>query len=222
MRLVAAHDPGPGGYPDGAPPGFSGGFREDSCHACHFLETPNAAPGNLTVEGVPATFSPGQRYTVTITLTRDGMKRAGFQLAARFKDNGAQAGILLTNSSEAARVKVETQGGVLYAGHNTIGSEIAEAGIARWSVDWEAPATGGAVVLNVAANAADGDERVDGDFVYTVALETAPSLADDSSVEQMEVTLRVTDPSRIVRHHHHRGAVAVQLAEHLAQGIAGL
>ena len=51
-------------------------------------------PGRVTIEGVPATFAPGERYTLTITLTRAGMKLAGFQLAARFKDSGAQAGTL--------------------------------------------------------------------------------------------------------------------------------
>ena len=181
LRLVASHDPGShradfarwGGYPDGAPPGFSGGFREESCHACHFHQELNAAPRQLVVAGVPATITPGQRYTVTIMLSREGMKRAGFQLAARFKNDGAQAGALLLSATDPKRVKIEKQGGVLYAGHNTEGSEVAGSGQIQWSVDWVAPAGGGPVVFNIAANAADGDERVDGDFVYTAVLEAA-------------------------------------------------
>ena len=170
MRLVASH-----GYADGAPPGFSGGFREESCHACHFHETVNAAPGTLAIEGLPGTFTPGQRYTLKITLTRDGMKRAGFQLAARFADDGTQAGTLMVGSSDARRIKLENQGGVLYAGQNKTGSEIVDGGKVRWSVDWIAPVGGRrAVRINVAANAADGDERVDGDFIYTAIFETSP------------------------------------------------
>ena len=187
MRLVASHEAGPhradfarwGAYADGAPPGFSGGFREESCHACHFHQTLNAAPGKLVVDGMPATIVPGQRYTLTITLMREGMKRAGFQLAARFKNTGAQAGTLLAGSSDARRVKVENQGGVLYAGQNKVGSEIIENGKVKWSVDWVAPVTGAAVIFNVAANAADGDERVDGDFIYTVMFESAPPRPPD-------------------------------------------
>ena len=167
MRLVASH-----AYPDGAPPGFTGGFREDNCTACHFHETLNAAPGKLAIDGLPAAFAPGERYTLTITLTRDGMKRAGFQLAARFKD-GKQAGSLAPGSTDGERVKVENQDGVLYAGQKKAGSEIRDAGTARWSVEWVAPAGGGPVIFNVAANAADGDERVDGDFIYTATLEAA-------------------------------------------------
>ena len=198
MRLVASHEvfldrpsgpvgtPGPhradfarwGGYADGAPPGFSGGFREESCHACHFHETLNAAPGKLAIDGLAAQFTPGQRYTLTITLTREGMKRAGFQLAARFKDDGAQAGTLVVGSTDARRVKLENQGGVLYAGHNQAGSEIADGGKVRWSVDWIAPIGRRAVMINVAANAADGDDRVDGDFIYTAVFEAAPSPPD--------------------------------------------
>lgn len=169
MRLVASHE-----YADGAPPGFSGGFREESCHACHFHEKVNAGPGSLVVEGVPATITPGGRYTFTVTLKSEGMKRAGFQLAARFKDNGAQAGTLVISSSDVRRVKLESQGGVVYAGHNKTGSEVT-GGNTQWSVDWVAPVFGRPVIFSVAANAADGDDRVDGDFIYTAVLEGAPS-----------------------------------------------
>lgn len=169
MRLVASHEAT--GYPDGAPPGFSGGFREDSCHACHFHEKLNGGPGTLTVDGVPPSITPGRRYTLTIRLTGDAMKRAGFQLSARFKNKGTQAGNLTINSSDARRVKLESQNGVLYASQNRTGSEMTERGVTQWSVDWIAPVGSGEVIFNIAANAADGDDRVDGDFVYTTVLE---------------------------------------------------
>ena len=85
MRLVVSH-----GYAEGAPPGFSGGFKEDSCHACHFDAELNSGGGRVTIEGVPSRFAAGERYTLTVTLGRVGMKRAGFQLAGnrRFKLQG--------------------------------------------------------------------------------------------------------------------------------------
>ena len=58
----------------------------------------------------PRRLRPGERYTLTVTLTRAGMKRAGFQLAARFKDSGAQAGTLAPGPGDAERVGVETPG----------------------------------------------------------------------------------------------------------------
>ena len=168
LRLVASH-----AYPDGAPPGFSGGFKEESCHACHFHQDLNAAGGGVTIEGVPATFTPGERYTLTITLTRPGMKRAGFQLTARFKDSGGQAGVLAAGAAEAERVAVESQNSVQYAGQRKAGA-VVSGGEARWLVEWTAPASGGAVVFNVAANAADGNESADGDFVHTAVAGAAP------------------------------------------------
>jgi hypothetical protein len=167
MRLVASH-----GYADGAPPGFSGGFKEDSCHACHFHEEPNAVPGRVALDGVPATYAPGERYTVTVTLTRPGMKLAGFQLAARFKDGGAQAGTLAPGPDDAGRIKVESHGGVEYAGQNKAGVSVA-ADAAMWTVVWTAPKSGGAVTFHVSANAADGNGNAEGDFVYTQAAEVA-------------------------------------------------
>lgn len=162
MRLAASH-----AYAEGAPPGFSGGFKEESCHACHFHAEPNSGGGRVTIEGAPAAFVAGQRYTLTVTLARSGMKRAGFQLAARFKDSGAQAGTLAPGPDEGGRVGVESQGGVQYAGQKLAGSAVGAVDTVRWTIEWTAPDRGGAVIFHVAANAADGNERADGDFVYT-------------------------------------------------------
>ncbi|MGH9200319.1 MAG: choice-of-anchor V domain-containing protein [Vicinamibacterales bacterium] len=170
MRLVASP-----AYAEGAPPGFSGGFKEESCHACHFHAEPNSGPGRVAIEGLPARFVAGERYTLIVTLTRTGMKRAGFQLTARFKDGGAQAGALAPGPDERERVGVVIQSGVEYAGQKKEGSSVGVADAVRWTIQWTAPAAGGGpVVFNVAANAADGNESADGDFVYTTSAESAP------------------------------------------------
>jgi hypothetical protein len=162
------------GYAEGAPPGYSGGFKDDSCHACHFEAEPNSGGGRVTLAGVPAQFAAGARYTLTVTLTRAGMKRAGFQLVARFKDSGEQAGTLAPGPDDAERVKVESQGGAQYAGQKLAGSALSSADATEWTVEWTAPERGGPVIFHLAANAADGNERADGDFVYTVSGESAP------------------------------------------------
>jgi hypothetical protein len=174
VRLAVSH-----AYAEGAPPGFSGGFKEDSCHACHFHAEPNSGGGHVTIEGVPARFAAGERYTLTVMLTRAGMKRGGFQLAARFKDSGAQAGTLAPARGDAERVKVENPGGVQYAAQKLAGSSVAGEAT-RWSIEWTAPDRGGTVIFDVAANAADGNESADGDFVYTASGESAPAFALNS------------------------------------------
>jgi hypothetical protein len=170
LKLVASH-----AYPDGAPPGFSGGFKEESCHACHFHSAPNAAGGRVTIEAVPERYIAGQTYILTIALSRTDMKLAGFQLTARFKSNGAQAGSLAPR--DATRVSVERAGTVEYANHTKTGSAVSAAGVSQWSVEWTAPSAGEAVVFHVAGNAADGNGSADGDFVYTASVESAPAAA---------------------------------------------
>ena len=163
---LAALAPAPAAaYADGAPPGFSGGFGEQSCHACHFDAEPNTAPGTLTIEGVPEQAVAGQRYPLTVTLTRPGLVLAGFQFSARFSD-GKQAGMLAPGEGEQERVRVETQGTVQYANQRRKGAAPATSGVGRWTVLWTAPETG-AVEFHAAANAANNDESVSGDFVYT-------------------------------------------------------
>ena len=168
---LAALAPAPvAAYADGAPPGFSGGFGEQSCHACHFEAEPNTPPGSLTIEGVPAQAVAGQRYPLTVTLTRPGLVLAGFQLSARFSD-GKQAGTLAPGEGEQERVRVETQGGVQYANQRQKGGAPSAPDVARWTVLWTAPDPG-AVEFHAAANAANNDERVGGDFVYIATART--------------------------------------------------
>jgi hypothetical protein len=166
---VASHP-----YAEGAPAGFTGGFKEDTCTACHFGADLDSAGGRLTIEGLPARYVDGERYTLTVTLTRTGMKRAGFQLTARFKDTGAQAGTVAPGSGEKDRVGVDRQEGVQYAGQRKAGSSVGAADTTTWTIEWTAPSGGGLVIVHVAANAADGNENAQGDFVYAASVESAP------------------------------------------------
>ena len=159
-------------YAEGAPPGFSGGFTEQSCDACHFHAAPNAGPGALTLEGVPDRFVAGEPYRVTISLTQPGLKLAGFQLTSRFKDDGAQAGTLAKDASSDARVGIEAQSGIQYAGQRREGAAVVAPDGSRWTVIWTAPSATRTIVFHVAANAANGDERADGDYVYTSTRES--------------------------------------------------
>ena len=170
IRPVTSH-----AYAEGAPPGFTGGFTEQSCDACHFHAAPNAGPGKLTIDGVPERFVAGQVYRLTIGLTQPGMKLAGFQLAARFKDDGGQAGTFGRESEKDLRVGVETQSGVQYAGQRRDGAAVITPNESRWTLMWTAPSATRTVLFHVAANGANGDERADGDYVYTLTLETSGS-----------------------------------------------
>ena len=162
------------GYAEGAPPGFTGGFTEQSFDACHFHAAPNSGPGRLAIEGVPDRFVAGEPYRLTISLTHPGMKLSGFQMTARFKDDSAQAGTLAKDSSSDARVGIEAQSGIQYAGQRREGAVVVMPEGSLWTVIWTAPSATRTIVFHVAANAANGDERADGDYVYTVSREIQP------------------------------------------------
>ena len=164
-------------YADGAPPAFSGGFDEPSCHGCHFHEAVNAEGGRVTLTGVPEQYVVGERYALTVTLARPGMVIGGFQLTARGEQGGAQAGTLQGGPGEEARVKIERPGTVEYAGQRRAGARPVAGDALRWTLAWTAPSpAAGPVLFHVAANAADNDETVSGDFVYTAVTRAAPAI----------------------------------------------
>lgn len=155
-------------YPDSPPAGFAGGFGEGTCHSCHFEAEPNQGPGSVRLLGLPEAYAPGERYEITVELTRPGLVLGGFELTARHVEGGAQAGELAAPPGEEARIGVTVSRDIAYAHHRLEGTEPVAPDTARWTVLWTAPAApAGAVAIHVAANAADGDETVYGDLIFT-------------------------------------------------------
>jgi len=171
-------------FPDGAPARVAGGFGGDTCLACHWeFDDTEDSVGALKVEGIPETWVPGERYTLDIEVKRPGMAVGGFQLAARFAADTTQAGTFRIPEQESGRIAVLDEGGLLFAQHTEAGIPAdEEAGVARWSVIWEAPGEAGhgtdapgsgEVVLNVSAVAGDGDRSQMGDYVYSAEFRVA-------------------------------------------------
>ena len=153
-------------YRDGPPLGFSGGFGEDHCQACHSDNTVNAGGGSLTIS-VPGRYAPGKSYPVTITLKRPRMAMGGFVFTARFEEDSSQAGTLTFADSLKERVKVVTDRGVQYAYHSRPGTQLTGTDVVRWTLRWTAPTGKRVVLFHAAANAANGDDSQSGDFIYT-------------------------------------------------------
>ncbi len=173
--LLWLHAAGTGlAFVDGPPVGVTGGFGEQSCRQCHFDNELNAPGGSIAVTGLPETFRPGERYPLTVTLAREQLTAAGFQLAARFsggEKDGTQAGDLAA-ASERSSVLKDGRRAILYAQHTRAGTVPTGGGKAEWRVIWTAPQAPGKVVLNLAAVAGDGDLSSFGDHVYMRELVT--------------------------------------------------
>lgn len=153
-------------FPDGAPPGTTGGFGEPTCALCHLGAELNDRGGSLAIEGLPEQYAPGQAYRLIVRLRRADLAAAGFQLSARTAA-GAQAGTLAAADS-ATEVRTNVASGIQYAGHTRAGSRPAARGAGEWVVTWTAPASAGPVTVHAAANAADDDASPLGDHVYAL------------------------------------------------------
>ena len=152
---------------DGPRSAIARGSGEGSCWACHWDFDENDPGGKVSLEGIPDAFVPGQRYSVTLSLSREGMVTAGFQMAVRFED-GSQAGTLEVGGDEERRVGISTDRDVQFAQHRLEGVPSPDAST-RWTVTWTAPASGsGPAIFNVSALAGDGDESQVGDYVHTL------------------------------------------------------
>jgi len=157
-------------YSEELPGAYTGGFGEDTCHSCHFDYPLNPEDeGSLDVDGLPAQYEPGRNYTFTITLQREEMGDAGFQITSRFKD-GSQAGSFDTGTGHVDVTK--TDNGIQYLQHAFEGSNVENESRASWEIVWTAPDdTSAKVIFNLAANAANGDVSAFGDLIFTRTME---------------------------------------------------
>lgn len=174
LAAAAAH-PTHGGvtaFPDGPPPARTGGFGEQTCHACHFDNAVNEPGGTLSISGVPAAYAAGERYRLTVALRGGELMAGGFQLAARFADGGAQAGAL-RSVDERTQVNPGLGTAIQYASHARPGIEPSGDGHIEWVIEWTAPAAGGPVVFHASALSGNGDGSPLGDRVYTTTAQSA-------------------------------------------------
>jgi hypothetical protein len=165
-------------FKEGPYPNVTGGFGEQSCHLCHLDNPVNAPGGTVMLEGVPAAFVLGQSYPITVTIKREGLRRAGFEIAARFasgRQKGRQAGSWKPLDARVQLIPGAVDKVLTFVQHNLAGSRVAETGANSWTVEWTAPAlASGPVQFNVAANASNNDDSPLGDYIYLKSVRSAP------------------------------------------------
>ena len=153
---------------------------ERSCvdFGCHNTNPLNSGAGALalTVDGTPINqyeYTPGETVSMLVRITHSTAGRWGFQMTARTSNGCAQAGTFMPGEQE---VSIERSRPATFA---PCGQEIIEFPVHRvakvgpngatYAVDWMAPAEDiGTVRFAVAGNAANGNGRNDGDFIYSI------------------------------------------------------
>ena len=165
-------------FKEGPYPNVTGGFGEHSCHLCHLDNPVNAQGGGVTLAGVPEMFVPGQNYPITVTISREGLRRGGFEIAARFssgKHKGRQAGTWKPQDARVQLIPGAVDKALTFVQHNLMGSRVSETGTNTWTVEWTAPPSpAGPVQFNVAANASNNDDSPLGDYIYLKMIRSSP------------------------------------------------
>lgn len=162
----------------GPPLGFTGAPGEGTCVGCHYTfsqPNPPNTGGKVEITGLPTSYTPGQNYTVTVTLTHPTARAWGFELTL-LDQNGASANsgaLTVTDSATVLKRDSNASGQPrTYLSHN------GEAGIARgrtgansWSFRWTAPAGNvGDITFYAAGNAANNQVSPEGDYIYTTSV----------------------------------------------------
>lgn len=168
--LLLAFSSGPPVRRTGAP--VDGGL---DCTACHRSFAVNSdSRGGVTIDA--ASYTPGVKQTVKVTVQHPEAVRWGFQLTARLaSDPSKQAGTFSPN--DQVRVRCDTSpgkdapcnGAVEFPEHSDAPRTAAGAGF-TFTVDWTPPSTNaGSVIFYAAGNAANGDGTNSGDQIYTTS-----------------------------------------------------
>ena len=157
-------------YSAGPPPAHTGGFGEPSCRACHFDYELNEPGVMVHLDSLPQTYEPGKTYGLRLRAHHADLKRAGFQLSARFED-GTQAGSFLL--PDTALLQLRGTGGIDYLQHTAAGADQTTGDSISWRFLWVAPPTAQQrVSFHVAVNVANGDASEFGDRIFTHRFET--------------------------------------------------
>ena len=171
-----AEPPGAGisaSYRDRPPLAHTGGFGEPTCAACHAGTEVNGGGGTMEIRGLPKHYRGDSTYTIVVTIVQTDMIYAGFELSLR-DSLGKRLGEL--KASNPAVLISSSEAGVQYAYHSRLGTTHLYPDTAQWVVTWTAPDNPtAAAVLNVAINAANGDNSEFGDAVYAAERVVRPA-----------------------------------------------
>lgn len=161
----------------------------DTCALCH--GPLNNARGSVKINFPATSYTPGQKYRMSVTITDPNARRWGFELGAWQSSNLTrnQAGTLATADGFT---RITTEASWQYITHTSSGTRPGTAGPASFEFDWTAPVAGtGEVSFFVAANAANNNNSNDqGDFIYSSSLKVPEATTGGPTP-----TLRASQPA---------------------------
>lgn len=187
--LLWAYSSGPDAHKTGVP---VPGDNEPTCvsSGCHTGTALNGGGGNVAITATGGTsYTPGQKQTLTITITDSVAKGWGFQITARLASNLAQqAGTFTPGANQwvqcASSSSSDAGSSRPASGNCSADKPLEFVQHTRMltsnviTLDWTAPATAsGPVTFYVSANAANNNGAPTGDHIYNASFTLNPSAA---------------------------------------------
>ncbi len=168
----------------GPPIPYTGAPGEGTCIGCHYsfaIPNPPGTGGSVAITGLPANYSPGETYTVTITVAHPTARRWGFEVTAIGADGTSNTvgNLSVIDSVRTIKRNSDATGFArVYISHySEEGRPASEDGTYpgkalsnSWSFRWTAPSTAaGAVSFYAVGNAANNQVSPEDDFIYTTS-----------------------------------------------------
>ena len=151
----------------GAPAGYTGSPNENNSRTCssqnggcHSGSGTTFQAGMITSNVPECGYTPGQTYTITLTVSSAGRNEFGFSVSPQLSD-GTTAGSMIAASG------TQLNGGGRYLTHTSAGTVESSPNTRVWTFDWIAPAAGsGDVTFYAAFNASNGNNASSGDLLF--------------------------------------------------------
>ncbi len=138
-----------------------------TCTQCHGGSlNPGNATAIISVPGLVSGYTPGQTYTINISISGTSSSKIGFEATVERDANNSKTGTIII--TDGTRTKTVNGGNAIT--HKSSGTS-ASGGAISWSFNWTAPTTGtGNVTFYAAFNASNGLNNTGGDQIYTSTL----------------------------------------------------
>ena len=173
--------------PKKPPIAVTGAPGEGTCSDCHSGAGLNMGPGFVTLafSGPNNEYKLNKNYVITVSVFDTTKSRFGFETVS-LDLNNMQAGKPVETDHEFTTRRTDDETGRIYMSNYT-GS-----GLNVWTYKWKSPATNtGNVIFYATGNAADWNDDLEGDNIYSTTMIVKPkgAISDDVTAEQ-PVTMR--------------------------------
>jgi len=135
-----------------------------NCTACHGSFPLNSGAGNITLNGLPASYVPGTSYPVTVQLTDPQASRWGFQATAVTPANQTAGSFTIL---DPVNTHLNNNTSLTIVMQTATGTHAGTPASSSWTFNWTAPNNSDGAVFHVAANAANSGGTTSGDYIYT-------------------------------------------------------